>query len=368
MRSDALVLFIVFAFALLIVMPVVAAKYRPGRSLWFGAHCLWIVACAFLAVVAGARGRTAGFDTAAYVATYESLQSLETAWATGAVVFGNTELLFWPLQYLFQSAGVGAELWVCIIVLLSFGLVTVCYRELSSQLGVPWVVVVFLLLSYFLVYLGNAMRQMLAFPLGVLAVVQFYRGKYLRTLVLLVIGVGLHWSTMIFALAPLSSLVTSRWRFLCLTLFCLAVGLLDISPVLQALPLISQVESKVEYYMVSESHISAVYKTANFWLCAAAQLILIVRFEDVRRSQAFLACAVLFFSLMLLGLRLPDFSERFMAQMLFLFPLALALFLRPRGASSPVGRSLIGLSIAVFFVALGAAVLAQPSTKVTLNL
>lgn len=332
---------------------------------------LFAVAASYVVYIAGYRDLTAGFDTASYVRAYSAITDLSSAHAVGVDVFGSTELLFWPLQALIKSAGFSSRAWLVVMCLGSLSLMAVAYRFMASSYGLNWVVVVLVVFTYELVYMGNAMRQMVAFPVGIISVAFLSDRRFVLALLCYLTAVGLHWSSAVFIFAPLFWMSAFSGRrfvivYLAAVLFLAqfaTFGLLEV-----VTWYFEPLRSKVEHYSVAESHIAAVYLTANFWICVASLLVVVFFLNDYLPSRVFFSCFLLFSTLMLIGIHLPDFSERYMAQLLFFVPLVWVVAAKKLAQRLGWRLHLCAMVVAVNFAALGYAVLNQPSAQVTLGL
>ncbi|NWO08671.1 MAG: hypothetical protein HLX50_24090, partial [Alteromonadaceae bacterium] len=127
--------------------------WRTDRA--FDLVLLVLPAFFFGLYLAGLRPLDAGFDTANYLKAWEALDGFWSARGTGASHYGNTELLWWPLQSLFRGF-VSAQGWLVLNYILVFVAVFCAYRALCRYYSVNPLIFPLVFLTYYLVYSGNA--------------------------------------------------------------------------------------------------------------------------------------------------------------------------------------------------------------------
>ncbi len=318
-------------------------------------------------VVAGLRPETAGFDTASYVNAYLQMASPLNAVGDGARTFGNTELLWWPMQSLLKPF-FDARTWLA----LNFAMV-ICAVWLSYRFGcrlyrLSAALFALVFATFFVVYAGNGMRQALSIPIGALAIFCFFDRRFLAWLALALIAVGLHWSSLVVLVVPVfrMRIFDRGFAYVALPIACLVLSSLTtgwLGAAVDALG-ISTFSDKYSLYSGGSSHVGEVWRTANFWLCVVTSLCFLICCPVAKGSQRALQVFVtIYLSLVLLGVRIPDFAERYLPALLFAMPLMVALMVRrvsvPAAAKSAM---LLG-----FFVALGLLVYLNDSAQVTLG-
>lgn len=324
----------------------------------------------FITVAAGLRSLSAGFDTPSYVRAYQALDGIESAQAVGEKTFGNSEILFWPVQAILKSAGVSPELWLVLIAVATFCAMVLSYRSLAKDSSLDGSIAVLVLCTYQTVMIGNAIRQMLALPFAVLACSAYSDKKIARAFGLLLFAIGMHWSALIFALCPVFMLRWSNSRMKVLSFLALTFVLSGVAtgPLFIGLfSFIDPVQSKIDLYTSSESHISAVYLTTNFWICITTAVAFVWNLHLFERSPALRATFLLSLAIVVFGIPITDIAERYMAQLLYFVPLISALVMA--NITQKVGdkHKICMSALTLVFITMGAFVLMQPSTRTTLG-
>lgn len=277
--------------------------------------------------VVGMRPLTAGNDTARYVMTYRSLDGIGSAFITGVRYFGNTELLWWPLQGLLNPL-LSVRGWLVANFIFVFGSTLIYYRVEAKAYKLSAATFALVFLTFFLVYSGNIMRQALAIPIGALAFSMLMRRRYLLAVALACLSIGLHWSSIVLLAAPLLKLPVFRRNFIYILLPVAAAALSPFSVeivgwVVNLLGL-PEISSKFDLYFSGgrQSHVTAIWMTANFWICSVISLaFLFICKPDQYESQSLHKYVLLFLVLILIGVQNADFSERYLPFLLFVLPL-----------------------------------------------
>lgn len=147
----------------------------------------------------------AGNDTIGYISTYVQLDDISSSWQVGALIYGNTEILWWPLQSVLRHF-LSPRAWLIANYVLVFVLAALLYRRAAKPSGIHSGIFALAFLTFFLVYTGNIMRQALAAPIGALGLFLFFERRFVRASILIAISIGLHWSSIILLAAPLFAL------------------------------------------------------------------------------------------------------------------------------------------------------------------
>ncbi len=315
------------------------------------------------------RPMDAGNDTARYLRTYSQLDGVMSSVALGARYFGNTELLWWPLQSLLKHF-FSERSWLAINYILVFGFVALYYRKATAPLRIAPEVFALVFLTFFLVYSGNVMRQALAAPIGALGFHLALQRRFTAAAALIAASIGLHWSCIVFAAAPIMLLrIFDRSAiYFILPPTALAFSALSttiIGDLVSALN-IPGISQKFELYFLSghESHVGLVWKTANFWICSASSLVFLLicrpsQYEDKSLHKY----TLLFFTLVLFGINTADFSERYIPLLLMVTPLHTIMVVDALKLPSAIKNALVfGSSLA-----LGTLILLTESSQYTLG-
>lgn len=325
---------------------------------------------AFYIWLIGFRDFNAGGDTLRYVTTYMQLKSLTSAASVGEIFYGNTEILWWPLQSIIKSIGFGPRAWLVINSTAVFFLVAYAYHLMSKVYGFSWLIFPFVFLTYYAVYSGNTIRQAIAVPLVLAAMYFFFERKWLLGLPLLLLAIGLHWSA-IFSVLILFFLVkflSSRYLLLATPIiggFSSALINIIISTTLSLMNS-PELDAKYNLYFTSNhsEYIGSIWLSFNFWLCTLVSSLYLYIYAG-RKSHNILLCSYtsFFLALILFGANFPGFSERFFPYILVALPAMVFLIFKSFGISAT--SRYLGLALA--FGILGGVVFSTYSAKFTLG-
>lgn len=314
----------------------------------------------------GLRPFDAGGDTIAYLQGFSRLGSVLSAASDAGY---GSEISFWPVQA-FLKMFLDARGWfVAHFLIISF-LVYVAYKELLRDSPISPLIFSSVFLTFFVLYSGNTMRQAYAMPLGLMAFFLYFKGNTKASLLMLAAAVSFHWSALIILAAPFVRFVPYRRRYYLLSLMGLLIlGFLsaDLVNILVSLFQFEWMVQKSGLYIegLRESHIEAVWKTVNFWLCLSVFLCAVMSKMFYKPENKNLFGYLFFFQcLMIFFVRQVDISERYMAY--FLLALPAVVFLLIHSLKLP-GWCKDALAITVF--SLGAiAVYSRESAMITLGI
>jgi len=320
----------------------------------------------------GLRPLDAGFDTPSYVRAFLQIDDIFSAREVGKNTFGNTEFLYWPMQSFFKNFLSDPQAWLFLQYSIVFLLLGISYRYLVMDTPIPVFIFVFVLLTFDLVYFGNALRQGLAFPIGVISVYFLIQKKYFHYLLLVGISIGLHWSSLIFLLTPIFQFALFQRRsFLLFYYLLLPVFSFSIIYILYYLFQflgIDMIVNKFDLYLHRITHFGSLYSLVNFWFSMLFASIVIVFNDFYKKYRMLYLLHTLFLSLILVGVAVPDFSERFLYSYIFLTPMIAYIFvfrILPL-KHGLVDTMVLSLSYVVFFIVLGLFVLQNESARITL--
>lgn len=268
----------------------------------------------------------AGGDTVNYLSAFARIGAPISA--TADSIYG-TEMLFWPTQalmkpFLDQRGWLVANYFIVILLTL------IAYKKFTEKTPITPYIFCFVLLTFFAVYAGNAMRQIYSIPLGLIAFNYCYRKNHLYFIIFAGLSIAFHWSAVIILASPLfTRLPNKRSYYIGIPLVAIACSSL-IGPFVEVVTNLTGLDwltDKSNLYLKGGrvSHIEAVWKTVNFWLCVFIYIALIVTkaiTDDKHQNLA--KFLLMFFSLMLFAVTNVDVSERYMVWFLFLVPLAVA--------------------------------------------
>lgn len=327
---------------------------------------LFLFILIFYVVLVGLRPETAGGDTPKYLYTYTQISTNPlSAWQTGALLFGNTEPLWWPIQAVLKNLFSNPSHWILFNALLIFFLSSKAYAH-RNESDSPTFIFLYIFLTYFLIYSGNAMRQAIAIPLLFLATNAYLSSNHKKYILITAIATGLHWSSFFILALPLIKKIKTTKTQLSTLLIVLLISTSASSIVdflINSLSLTFLEEKQYLYFNHGRiSHIESVLKTFNFWLCSTISIGFFLftknsQHKDVRYFS------FLYLSLIFFGINIPDFSERFLANLLFILPLQIY-FISKKIKMNEFFRSIV---IFFFFLFLGALVITSDSAKATLG-
>lgn len=268
----------------------------------------------------------AGGDTVNYLSAFARIGAPISATADSAY---GTEMLFWPTQALMKPF-LDQRGWLVANYLIVIFLTLIAYKKFTEKTPITPYIFSFVLLTFFAVYAGNAMRQIYSIPLGLIAFNYCYRKNYLYFLIFAALSIAFHWSAVIILASPLfTRLPNKRSYYVGIPLVAIACSSL-IGPLIEIatnLTGLSWLTDKSNLYLNGGrvSQVESVWKTVNFWLCVSIYIALILTKAIIDEKYENLAKFLLmFFSLMLFAVANVDVSERYMVWFLFLVPLAVA--------------------------------------------
>lgn len=378
-----LYLYLIFAnLALISLVPLLIVDSSDSCSLsekrfqWLSASLLTFAVIVFFYLFGsyfiGFRPLDAGYDTPNYVRAFREIGDFFSAREVGIGIFGNTEFLFWPVQSLLKFFVSEPQAWLLLQYSIVFLLSGLSYLFLTKETPAPAYLFVLVLLTFDLIYFGNAIRQMLAFPIGLISLYFFNKKKYLYYALLVLLSTGLHWSSLIFLLAPVF-LYAFYPRRLFLLLFYISLPVLSmiLIEIFYSAFLflgIDLIANKFELYLNRESHLGSVYTLLNFWFCVFFAAIVIVFNDTFKQYRVLYITHSLLFTLILAGASVADFSERLLPLYIFLTPMVLYIFVFH---IIPLKHDLLSkwalsISYVVFFIVLGLFVLQNESARITL--
>lgn len=317
----------------------------------------------------GFRPLDAGTDTPIYVYTYENLDGLLNSFVNGVAIYGNTELLWWPMQGVL-SYFLNSREWLVALFFINTLALYQLYKFLGERYQASSYLFCFAFLTYFFVYMGNGIRQSLSLPISIVGVFLFFEKRWWPAFLFFLVGVGLHWSSLVLIGLPVLGLKIFRkkWLFMAMPVLALLFsGLMDGATdfLIQEMGLVSLEAKRDLYFAVDRvSHVEFVWKTVNFWICLTFGYLYLMfsRFDE--DDSIFLHAVICFFlSLILFGIGNVDFSERYMPPLLLLLPLMFYGVLRNL-VSGVFYRNVIFLLVFYF---MGVAVFFAESSRVTLG-
>ncbi|VVP36310.1 hypothetical protein PS874_04489 [Pseudomonas fluorescens] len=310
-----------------------------------------------------------GGDTVGYIRTFNQLSSITTAVDTGRTFYGNTELLFWPLQAILKSI-LDVREWLIVNYFIVALLTYYAYKKIVKNTKISPLIFSLVFLTFFAVYSGNAMRQVYAIPLGVLAFYYAFHKNHLKFVLFSVLAMGFHWPAFIIILSPLFIRVPSKtiYYFMLpiISLFC-SVYVTDIVNLTISLTGLDWLSSKSNLYLNSAkvSHIGDIWTTLNFWLCIFIYfLVFAARKLGSSNLDIIVKYHMMFVSLMLFGIKSADISERYMVWVIYLMPISFAMLL----SNIKLPSMIKNISLMTIFIVMAVLVFTRESAEITLGI
>lgn len=317
----------------------------------------------------GFRPLTAGTDTPGYVFAYMHLTGIVDAYENGVAYYGNTEYLWWLFSG-FLSYFFDAGQWLAVLYVISFAALYFGYVLFLKGHDISPYIFAFALMTYYFVYLGNGIRQSLAIPFSLMALGFFYKKNYSMSCLMNFLAIGFHWSVglflgmvffeirffnrkIVFLLIPVAAFLLS-WAF---------DGFFD--SLVESLGMQSLSEKRDLYFADGRvSHIDAVWKTANFWVCLFISFgyLIFVPVSDGGDNR-FHKFFCYFISIILISINNVDFSERYMPVVLAALPIGVFGILNSFNIRPFVKNSIF----LMFFIAMAIGVYLNESTQITLG-
>lgn len=309
----------------------------------------------------------AGGDTQAYINTFLQLDSIVTAHSVGENTYGNTEYLFWPTQalikYFFDVRG-----WLIVNYLIVTALICYAYKKILSDTKISYLIFGMVYLTFYAVYTGNVMRQAYAIPLGALAFYYASTGNNKKHLIFLLLAICFHWSAIALALSKLTKKIPNkRLYYLSIPAAALLFSafMAPLAGYVASVTKFSFLASKYNLYFAGRTtHFGQVWETANFWICVFVYSTVVFIAPQSRKTETITKYMLLFMTLMLFSINIPNVSERYMGYFLFLIPISIATVLLNTKAPAVLKNVLF----TCFFVLMAILVYTRDSARITLGI
>ncbi len=308
----------------------------------------------------------AGGDTQSYLSAFSRLTSPFTA--TSDANYG-TEILYWPTQAVLKIF-VNERGWLITNYIIVAFLTYLSYKRATEQGKITPLIFSLVFLIYFAVYAGNLMRQAYVIPLGLIAFMYCYKKEHIKFLIISALAISFHWSAALILASPLFTRAPNK------TIYYISIPILSLlfSPLID--PVVGftvkatgfdWLTTKNDSYLKGgwTSHIEAVWKTANFWICVTIYTLLVsTKILTNKNNEGISKYLLMFISLMLFAINKPDVSERYMACFVFVIPLATAIALTKLRAP----RAIKNIIYASCFCIMAILVFTRQSTISTLGI
>lgn len=271
----------------------------------------------------------AGGDTYNYLFSFSHISNPLTS--TFDADYG-TEFLFWPIQAILKFF-VDPRGWFIANFLIVTSLNYWAYKKITEGTKLTALIFSLVFLTYSIVYSGNAMRQIYAIPLGIIAFHYAYKREHLKFILFTALSICFHWSAAIMLLSPLFTRIPNRtFYYVAIPAAALIASslILPLASVVMNIAGFSWLEIKVNAYLKGGriSHISAIWQTLNFWLCISIYFLLV--FSKAIQNPSYSKITqylLMFISLMLFAIQSADISDRYMVHFLLLVPIAISLII-----------------------------------------
>ncbi len=307
-------------------------------------------------------------DTWKYVFTYNQLDSMFTAREDGLEIYGNHELLFWPLAALIKEIGFNYRAWLILMPVLTMLPLLLSYRLISSELRLKNYLLVFtgLYFSYYLVFIC-AMRQSFSEGFVFLSFALAVKEKHRLSLLLMGVAFLFHTSSVIFF--PILTLVLLRVRLsvkhvIMLFAFSLVFGslLMDkfgwLVDMFNNTSVISKYDNYTNNGQVGE--FDNILELKQFWMLMLASIAFVFVYGTHHKLSWYIIGVV---SIILIFIDAPVISGRMLNYLALAFPIISYYF---------IDRLLFikykSLVFAILFSVIGFLVLSSHSAIITLTI
>jgi len=322
----------------------------------------------------GYRGLDAGYDTLNYITAFQNINGIFGAREIGEKFYGNTELFYWPLQAIFKYFIKEPRCWLILNYTIVFLLSLVVTRIFVNNKKIPFIIFIYIFLTYDLVYYGNIMRQSISFPLGLLSIYYLVNKRYLAYLLLLTLAVSLHWSSIIFVFAPFFLIIRNLNRLELTIIYGLvalvSTWVLDLGYLFVRWLGADEIAARFELYFTRQQEfIGNLYSHYNFWYCLILSILVIITNKHYKQFKALYVTHNLLIFFILAGISTPIFSERLYPIYIFISPMIIYIyFFDILKLSKLRTESYIKVFMFnAFFLILGALVLSSRSAHITLG-
>lgn len=311
--------YIVYLILLIIWITAAFATRSRGRE-QTSSLLIGLLATTFYGVLIGLRDRSAGNDTIVYVRTYDWLPSLSGSFHVGQDLFGNAEPLFWPSMYLFKIVGLDAEGWIFVLSLLTISFAFLAYRIIAKNWILAAGFLIVLCGSYYLLFVGNIIRQVLVVPFVILALHLIDTQRLKQGLILAAVASMFHFSGAFAAIYPFINRMPLRFMRLTPILgLVLSFLVVRFIPELVSFLPASVISSKVELYFVRSASVfsESAITTMNFGYLFVIYLLICFSGIDTFASRVY----ILFFASVCLFLSINELPLRLYPYLFFVLPM-----------------------------------------------
>lgn len=278
----------------------------------------------YLIYLSGLRPQESIGDTVKYLWVYDKINSFESAYETGAALFGNKELFFWPTAYFFKFLGFSGEVWLATSVIIP---AIACLYFYSRLVNFSIAALLFssLTFSYYVVFVC-AIRQSYAEALVMLSLALSIKGNVKWSFFYAIVAVGFHQSAFWSLILPF----LSRLRFG----FSNSVYLLSASVILSVIASdqllsifgtlgFSSALEKVQFYASEggSAEFGNLLHHKQFLILMIFSLIYIFIFR--KNEDELYKVIVILFSMIFFFWSMPVMGGRLLGYLTILFPLIL---------------------------------------------
>ena len=328
----------------LILIKVSKNRYLAWSIKWF----IFFIIIFNYTIAVGLRPIDSGNDTPRYVVAFLNISNLESAPTEGFQTFGSWEPLFWYLVFLLKLVSNNPQTFILILSTIIFLIhwFVISYilaKEFLKKYGTLTITLLFS--TYYIVFTGNIIRQVLIVPLVFLSLwLAFYR-KRLYSLIILILSFLVHISSLIFfplLLFLLKNNFTNRFTkfkiIFALIVFSFIIALINftlnnpnfITSVFYFLSdnLKLYIYNKIELYKNNKfalSNISTIFQMKTFLFSLGISflffLISLVKPKKINLFQKFLLVYSIFIlGLLMLFYDMPQIADRLLPYYYFSLP------------------------------------------------
>ncbi|RMA93305.1 EpsG family protein [Hydrogenothermus marinus] len=284
-------------------------------------------------ILVALRPINAGNDTPRYIQTYEKITTITSAPLTGYEGFGSREIGFWYLlAFIKKFFSLSPENFLIFYTFLSFFITLICFYIVLKQFKLESytpLALSYLFSTYYIVYFGNALRQILIIPLLLLSFYLFYKDKYILGFTIIFIASLFHFSaiwaiTFIFVLKIFNA---EKIKYYGIAIILIAIIFIFqeklilnmIGYIIKHIPLdiSSYIYKKINLYLTNKfalKDVSNILQIKNFIYFSFIYLIFMVIFN--KDKESFVLFTKIFstfvFITFLFLFNLPQIADRFL--------------------------------------------------------
>ncbi len=336
---EKIIIIYLFAFIVFFILSF-SLKVKERNFLFVSQIILCFFTFMFYIYLIGFRPPTAGNDTPRYVSAFNDINDFHSAPEIGYLDFGNREPGFWYLAAFIKFFSSDPQSFLIFHAILVFILLAISYYFFLKRFNLQkfyCTAVSIVLLTYFVVYTGNTLRQILIIPLVYLALLFFYERKYTIAIFILGISTTIHISAI--AVLPLFLILLNSYLGFALIIISLIfiVSLFQNPEILiQFIGQFSEIQTflieKIRIYTQNKfalENYQYIFQVKNFWFLFFFFLVFLigyyllrqVKFKEKNFSNILLKISLYFFLILIVFYNYPQIGDRIFPFLFYLIPL-----------------------------------------------